>query len=182
VRSPMLLSSSMASEAYQQPLPRHVVKEFEKCLRCGVLAWGYARAYVLRPTRDGPRPRQLGRDTTTPHRGGAAQVHRPGKRENRLRYPGLVRTDFLARLAMRPTYAWHRSLRRTWLAKRLRSDVETIAPPQGAGPPPGDAQWSDGFGARGRRRLRGLHDHERHQPEDDEFEPGGGRGEAKPRA
>ncbi len=30
----------MASEAYLRPLPRHVVEEFEKYLRCGILAWG----------------------------------------------------------------------------------------------------------------------------------------------
>ena len=36
---------AMASEAYLRPLPRHVVEEFEKYLRCGILAWGFARAY-----------------------------------------------------------------------------------------------------------------------------------------
>ena len=32
---------AMASEAYLRPLPRHVVEEFEKYLRCGILAWGF---------------------------------------------------------------------------------------------------------------------------------------------
>lgn len=36
---------AIASEAYLRPLPRHVVEEFEKYLRCGILAWGFARAY-----------------------------------------------------------------------------------------------------------------------------------------
>jgi len=59
-------------------------------------------------------------------------------------------------------------------------DIETIALRQGGGPPPGDAQLSDGFGAR-KHWFCWHHNHRSHQPEDDEFEPGGGRGEAKPR-
>jgi len=36
---------AMAGEAYQRPLPRYVQEEFQKYLRCGILAWGFARAY-----------------------------------------------------------------------------------------------------------------------------------------
>ncbi|OQB09909.1 MAG: hypothetical protein BWY17_04445 [Deltaproteobacteria bacterium ADurb.Bin207] len=35
---------AMASEAYLRPLPRHVAQEFQKYLRCEILAWGFARA------------------------------------------------------------------------------------------------------------------------------------------
>ena len=35
----------MADEAYQRPLPRYVQQEFQKYLRCGILACGFARAY-----------------------------------------------------------------------------------------------------------------------------------------
>ena len=59
---------------------------------------------------------------------------------------------------------------RSQLSLPLRSRVETIAPEQRGGPPPGDGSSSDGFDARASPA-------EDNQPEDDSPEPGGGRGE-----